>query len=178
MNSSNQGATFIKELKDFIAFLQNLWGVLAGISVLFPLSDAFFKIIPLESFEEDGFLVFFPRELFTAVATLVSLFLILRTFGQRGKFKSLEERPGIGRGASLSFVVGLSALVVYLVLYFFLSNSAYDVLGWEGGDSVRLVGEVILLLFYSGLFALVTRAFVLLGMVEFFKREDNPSAAA
>ena len=31
---------------------------------------------------------------------------------------------------------------------------------------------------HSAFFALVTRAFMLLGMVEFFKREDDASAAA
>ena len=170
MDSSNQGATFIGELKDFLAFLQNLWGILAGISVLFPLSDALLKIIPLEVLDEDGFLVFFPRELFTAVATLVSLFLILWTFGRRGELNASTERTRMRQWASLSFVVGVSALVIYLVVYFFLVNSAYDVLGWESGDSKRLIGEVILLLFYSAFFALATRAFVMLGMVEFFRR--------
>ena len=172
MNASNQDATFVKEFKDFVVFLQNLWGVLAGISLLFPLSDAFFKIIPLGSLAEDGFLVFFPRELFTAVATLVSLFITLWTSGQRDKLKPLRDGAGIRHRATLSFAVGLGALVVYLALYFFLPNSADDVLGWESGDSVRLVGEAILLVFYSGFFALVTGAFVLLGMAEFFKRKD------
>ena len=39
MTSSNQGTTVLKEFKDFTTFLQNLWGILAGVSVLFPLSN-------------------------------------------------------------------------------------------------------------------------------------------
>lgn len=171
MNSSNPGTAFLKEFKDFIAFLQNLWGILASISVLFPLSNAFLKIIPLGTLEEDGFLVFFSPRLFTTIATLVSLFLILWTFSQRSKIKSLKGKTKTQRQAWLSFGIGISSLVIYLVLYFLLSNIAFDVLGWESDDARRLVGEVVLLLFYCLFFSLMTRAFMLLGMIEFFRLE-------
>lgn len=169
MNSSGPGIAFLKEFKDFIAFLQNLWGILAGISVLFPLSNAFLKIIPLEVLDEDGLLVFFSPHLFTTIATLVSLFLILWTFGQRSKIKSSAGRAKTQWQAWLSFGVGISSLVIYIVIYFLISNIAYDVLGWESDDVRRLVGEVILLIFYCLFFSLMTRAFMLLGMVEFFR---------
>jgi len=34
MSTSNKRTTFLKEFGDFIAFLQSLWGLLAGISVV------------------------------------------------------------------------------------------------------------------------------------------------
>ncbi len=42
------GQPFLEELRDFLAFLRSLWGLLAGISVLFPLSNVLFSVIPLE----------------------------------------------------------------------------------------------------------------------------------
>ena len=56
-DTSNRGVTFLKELKDFIAFLQNLRGILAGISVFFPLSNVLIKLIPMKSMSEDGVFV-------------------------------------------------------------------------------------------------------------------------
>ena len=34
-----RGAGFLRELAEFLEFLRHLWGVLAGASVLFPLSN-------------------------------------------------------------------------------------------------------------------------------------------
>lgn len=171
MAASNQGTTFLKGFKDFVTSLQNLWGILAGISVLFPLSGTLAHLIPLETSDKEGVLVWFSPALFTTLATLVSLFLILWTFGQRRKFQSFRGRSGIQRQAGISFVVGLAAFIVYLVVYYFILRSAYDVLGWESADIRRLIGEVPLLILYGVFFALITRAFMLLGMVEYFRRE-------
>ena len=52
MSTLNKGAEFIKTLREFIAFLQSLWGILAGISVFFPLSNALTKTIPLGYIED------------------------------------------------------------------------------------------------------------------------------
>ena len=73
----------------------------------------------------------------------------------------------------MSFAVGLLALIIYLAVYYFLASSAYDVLGWESADARRLIGEVTLLLIYSTFFSFLTRAFVLLGMIEFFRQESR-----
>ena len=173
MNSSNPGTAFLKEFKDFVAFLQNLWGILAGISVMFPLSNVFLKIIPLEILDEDGLLVFFSPRLFTTIATLVSLFLILWTFSQRSKIKLSKGRAKTQRQAWLSFGIGISSLVIYIVIYFLISNIAYDVLGWESDDVRRLFSEVVLLIFYCLFFSLITRAFMLLGMIEFFRLNEK-----
>lgn len=170
---NKQGSKFLNEFKDFSTFLQNLWGILAGISVLFPLSNVFLKIIPLDTFDNGGSLVWFSSQLFTTIATVVSLFLILSTFGQRGSFQSSRKRVSNQKQAWTSFLVGLSALIIYLATYYFIAISAYDVLGWESADSRRLIGEILLLFFYSSFFALLTRAFVLLGMIEFFRQERD-----
>lgn len=99
-NQSSKDSTFLKEFEDFVAFLRSLWGALAGISTLFPLSN-----------------------------------------------------------------------VLILVSYYFLAINAFDILGWESADSRRLIGEILLLVLYSVFFAFVTRAFVLLGILEYFRQE-------
>jgi hypothetical protein len=170
---STQGSRFLKEFRDFTAFLRNLWGILAGISVFFPLSNIFMQIIPLGTFDEGGVLVWFSARLFTTFATIVSLFLILWTFGQRHHFQSSRRKVTIQKQAWISFGVGLTAFLTYLAVYYFIAISAYDILGWESADVRRLFGEVFLLIVYSTFFALLTRAFVLLGMIEFFRQEKK-----
>ncbi len=169
---STQSSRFLTEFRDFMAFLRNLWGILAGVSVFFPLSNIFMQIIPLGTFNDGGVLVWFSARLFTTFATVVSLFLILWTFGQRHYFQLPKQKATIQKQAWISFGVGLTALLTYLAGYYFLAISAYDVLGWESADVRRLLGEVPLLLVYSAFFSLLTRAFVLLGMNEFFGQQS------
>ena len=71
----------------------------------------------------------------------------------------------------LSFGAGLLTLVLYLVGYSVTLTNAYEVWGWESQDPRHLFAEVPLLVAYVASFALVTRAFVLLGMIEFFSTE-------
>jgi len=172
MNNS-QEVTSIDEFKQFTKFLQNLWGILAGISVLFPLSNLLLRLIPLKTFDyQEGVLVWISPGLFTTLTTLVSLFLVLWIFGQRQNFKSKRGRVGIRRQARISFVIGFTALVGYLIVYYFLLSSAYTVLGWVNGDIRHLIGEVPLLILYVAFFTLVTRAFMFLGMGEYFKSNN------
>ena len=171
MRTPNQGTTFLEEFKGFVAFLQNLWGILAGITVLFPLSNVLTKIIPLAQWPEGG-LAYFSPGLVAAVSTLVALFIIFWTYGQRHRFRLRRNRSSIQKQSRWSFVIGLSALVVYLAVHTLIGADFYfTALGWESGDLRRLVGDVILLCAYSAAFALITRAFVLLGMLEYFGKQ-------
>jgi hypothetical protein len=110
--------------------------------------------------------------LITTIATLVTLFVILWTFNNRSTFKEKRERRGIQRQAWISFVVGIMALVIYLVIYVVYFEYAWGVWGWGSGDPRKLFAEVPLLAAYSAFFAFITRAFMLLGMVEFFGYES------
>jgi len=158
------------ELKDFIAFLQSLWGILAGITVLFPLSNVFIKLIPLRYLHDDpaGALGYLSSALITAVATIVTLFVVLLTFGNRGHFKALKERHLIQRQAWLSFTFGLLALIFYFAVYFGIYPVYYEPYSIFDSDPRLLIGDFALLLSYSAFFALVTRAFMLLAMMEYF----------
>ncbi len=171
MTTSNKGAAFIKELRDFILFLQNLWSILAGISVLFPLSNVFAMIIPLQTSREGGVYVHLSPFLITAIATLVSLFVILSTFTNRNTFEEQRKLRKIRRQAWISFVVGILALVIYLAIYVFTAEYPYTKWGWGSDDPRFLFFEVPLLIAYSTFFAMMTRAFMILGMIEFFGKE-------
>jgi hypothetical protein len=169
MKASSNGRNFLKEFREFIKFLQSLWGILAGLSVLFPLSNVFAKVIPFGVFGYGGEFVLFTPALVTSIATLTSLFLILWTFGQRHTFQDPAQRPFIQRQAGVSFGIGLFALVVYIAGYFAMQRGLYG--PYEGSLSYyleQLAGDVLLLTSYCGFFAFMTRAFELLAMMEYF----------
>jgi hypothetical protein len=171
-DNAKKGAKFLEEFKDFIFFLQSLWGILAGISVLFPLSNVLIGVIPLRPYYDYIVaLEFFSPELITAITTLISLFIVFWTFGHRQKFKTNRRRRLIRRKAFLSFAIGLLALILYLILHFGIFELLYG--PWEiwSGDPRRLIGDILLLITYSSFFALVTRAFMLLGMIEYYKQD-------
>jgi len=126
MSTSNSGVEFIKEFRDFIVFLQSLWGILAGISVFFPLSNALTKGIPLEMWDEGGFAFFHP-DWITTITTLITIFIIFWTYGQRHKFKAQRVTRLIRRQAGLSFIFGLLALVVYLVVYVLMQSNFHSI---------------------------------------------------
>jgi hypothetical protein len=173
MSPPDRGATFLREFRAFVTFLGNLWGVLAAISVFFPLSNVLVKVIPLGKYgEEGGVYDHLPPPLVTAVATLVTLFLILATFARRDDFAAHDAAPRIQRQAWVSLAAGVFALVTYLVVHTVYAEYAWSAWGWGSGDPRKLFAEVPLLIAYCAWFALITRAFLLLAMREYFGRQS------
>ena len=174
MGSLNKETEFIKTLREFIAFLQSLWGILAGISIFFPLSNDLIKLIPLRRLHDDpaGALGYLSPDLITVVATLSTLFIVLLTFSNRHKFKALKERRLIQRQAWLSFAFGFLAMIFYFTVYFGIYRLYYEPYGIYAGDPRWLIGDFALLFSYSTFFALVSRAFMLLGMIEYFPQKS------
>ena len=177
MALTDNGTVFLKEFKDFIGFLKNLWGVLAGISVIFPLSNILIKAIPLHKWEGDigtGALYSFSPSLVSVVASLIALFIIFGTYVQRHKIKNMKSNL-ILRKAGLLFLIGIFALIIYLLVYSLISD--YEIFWswfkWTSDDPRRLLGDVILLVGYCLFFAAITRAFVLLGLIEFLGVKRN-----
>ena len=172
MTSSNNGKNFLDEFRDFIGFIQNLWGMLAGISILFPLSNALFKVIPIRSTQDDpsGGWSYLSPQLVTSISTMITLFVLLWTFGQRHNFRTGTKKLNGSRHAWISLIIGFMSLVLYLGIDTTIYNLFYDPLAITHGDPGRFVGDIFLLLSYVGFFALVTRAFILLGMKEFFRQ--------
>lgn len=157
---------FLEEFRRFVDFLQSLWGILAGISMLFPLSNSLAQVIPLATWEGGG-LIYLSPQVVTSMATLTCLFVLLWTFGQRQHF-ARQTRTRIHRQAWSTFLPGVIALILYVMLHSAIKAGFYfGVLGWESDDLRRLFGDGVLLLMYSAFFTMLTRAFVLLALVEF-----------
>jgi hypothetical protein len=83
-----KGQAFLDELREFLEFLRSLWGLLAGISLFFPLSNVVIGVIPIE----DGgnpFQNLSPAVVVT-LSTLTCIFLTFATFGRRNQFAILR----------------------------------------------------------------------------------------
>ena len=177
MTNSNNETPALQEFKEFVSFLKNLWGILAGITVVFPLSNVLTKVIPLQKWAGDtgtgAFYVLSPT-LVSVVATLCALFIILWIFINRSNFS--KKTAGLNQRKALrSFLIGIFCLIGYLVVYFLISEYEFfwSQFNWTGDDPRRILGDFILLFLFCGFFALVTRSFVLLGMIEFFARKNK-----
>lgn len=170
MNASQKEHPFLEEFTDFTKFLGSLWGTLAGISVFFPLSNVLLKAIPLGYIADDssGALEFLSPALITTLVTVATLFIILQTFRQRHHLRTSKQKDAMQRQAWISFGVGILALLLYLMINFGVYSAFYAPLDIWSGDPRRLIGDFLLLIFYGIFFSLLTRAFVLLGMVEYF----------
>ena len=176
MNVPDSGKGSLKELREFLSFLKSLWGILAGFSAFFPLSNMLLNAIPMGSYGTDGG-VFdkLTPDLITTMATIVTLFVILVTFIGRDQFQSLRKRRTMLRSAWLCFGTGILSLLVYLVLHQVYGEYAWQAWGWGSGDPRKLYAEIPLLISYVVFFSLLTRAFMMLGMIEFFRKTKGRS---
>lgn len=174
LRTEDPGNDFLQEFQSFLAFLKNLWGLLAGFSVFFPLSNVLVRVIPLVAYDEEGG-VFdqITPSLITVTATIVTLFTLLLLFASRDRFRVRGARQHILKKTRRTFAAGAAMLILYLIIHQMYLSYAWPVLGWGSGDPRKLLAEIPLMVCYVGFFALITRSFVLLGMLEYFdaKRE-------
>jgi cation transport ATPase len=171
VESPQRGAGFLREFREFLAFLSTLWGLLGGISVFFPFSNLFSQVIPLEAYGvDDGVFNILSPPFITLVVMVVTLFVVLSTFGRRDAFKELgghNARPQ----AWISMGISMTALLAYMTIHRIYGEYAYSVFKMGSDDPRKLFFEAPLLLAYTAFFSLLTRAFMLLAMLEFY-RED------
>lgn len=170
--STNHEGDFLTEFKQFVAFARNLWGVLTGVSIFFPLSNVLLKVIPVWSTQDDpaGGWSYLSFGLITSLTTIVTLFVLLWTFGQRFRLRNQPNGAFSTRRAWVSLITGIIALIFYLGLHTTVYDLFYDPLNLTHGDPGRFIGDVFLLLFYMAFFSLMTRAFTLLAMREFYNQ--------
>lgn len=169
MNADHDAPDAVEELRRFIEFLQNLWASLAGVSVLFPLSNTFAQVIPLGKWTDGGFAYLSPTVV-TALSTLVCLFVVFWSFTRRECMQRRGPWQTLPRQAVWLFGIGVGSLIVYLGGHYAITHDFYfAVLGWESEDLRRLFGDLVLLIAYGTFFACVTRAFVALGLREYLR---------
>ena len=174
MAAQDTGNTAIKELRSFLTFLGSVWGLLAAVSVLFPLSNVLSAVIPLETAANGGAFWEISPGAVTTVSMISATFCILLIYSRRRELASTQQVAGTRRTALWSFAGGLALLGVYLVLYE-LKADAYDLVGWQSDDSRHVFVEVPLMATYAGCFTLLTRGFTLLALIE-CEGEVNTSA--
>ncbi|KEF41663.1 MAG: hypothetical protein ER33_10340 [Cyanobium sp. CACIAM 14] len=165
---------YLEELREFLGFLKNLWGLLAGLSVFFPLSNILTGAIPLHAYgSDDGVFDQLSPDLITTLATVVTLFVILVTFSSRTTLAGVRGRRILLRRAWMSFGVSLLSLLAYLVIHQTYREYAWEPWGWGSGDPRKLIAELPLLITYVLFFSMLTRAFVLLGLLEFLRSKER-----
>ena len=170
MNASPKEHPFLDEFSHFTRFWGSLWGILSGISVFFPLSNVLLKAIPLGYIADDssGALEFLSPALITTLVTVATLFIIVQAFRQRHHLRTSKQKDAMQRQAWISFAFGILVLLLYLVTTSGCIQPSTRPLDIWSGAPRRLIGDFLLLIFYGIFFSLLTRAFVLLGMVEYF----------
>jgi uncharacterized membrane protein len=159
-----KGQAFLDELREFLEFLRSLWGLLAGISLFFPLSNVVIGVIPIE----DGgnpFQNLSPAVVVT-LSTLTCIFLTFATFGRRNQFADPARRRRYATSARLSFVAALVLLAIYLLA----PDGLYKQLitNNPGSESGIAIYDGLFAALYIAVFALITRAFLVLAMLEYF----------
>ncbi|MDD4497393.1 MAG: hypothetical protein PHV51_04470 [Methanosarcinaceae archaeon] len=79
-----------------------------------------------------------------------------------------EQEIELQKKSVHSFFLGILVLLIYFSL---ISLDYYGIFGWESDSSPFIFMDVMYLIFYSAFFGLITRAFVLLGMIEFLSEQ-------
>lgn len=155
---------FLGELREFLQFLSSLWGILASISLLFPLSNLLAQVVPVS----DGGrpLQNLPPDTVTSVTTVTCLFITFAAFVRRDQFGDPERRPRVGRSARISFGFGVAALAVYVLTH----NALYRALITDNPNTELGIAlyDGFFGVLYAAFFALLTRSFLSLAMLEYF----------
>ena len=135
-----------EELKEFLTYLSSLWGLLASVTVFFPFSNHFLKIIP----------VFLDNSKHTLLASLISTFMLFWLFTLRHKISSLKEISSfIALGSFLSAVWLLWDYLNYMELI--------------PENTVWITGELHYVFEYGAIFGLFTTSFTILALVEYYR---------
>ena len=168
------GQAFLQELREFLQFLRSLWGLLAGISVLFPLSNTLVGVIPLGD-PQKPFQNLSPGVV-AVLATLTCIFVTFATFGRRDQFSNPQRRRRYATSARLAFVGAIGALAIYLLAYPALYLEL--ITETEGALLGIALYDGLFAALYIASFALLTRAFLLLAMLEYIPEGTTKGSAA
>lgn len=163
----------LAELEAFLGFLRTLWGLLAGVSVFFPLSNLLLGAIPLAAYDAGGVYDRVSPALVSALATVVALFVVLATYGRRRHVGEPDGRTRTARAAWRSLAASLACLAAYVAVHQVYAEWAWGRWQWGSGDPRKLLVELPLAAAYVASFALLTRAFVLLAMLEYYGEEAD-----
>jgi len=170
--------TFLEELQDLFTFLRSLWGILAGVTIFFPLSAAFFKLIPVEyRWQTDDYMRgfgYFQPSMVIAITTILIIFAMFWLVSHREQFKPRKRRL-MQQRALRCFAAGIGSLILYLTAYEVVSDLTY-IREIYGGNPALIPYDLLLLAAYAGFFVLLTTAFMILGMIEYYGEKAKRTA--
>ncbi len=170
--------TFLQELQDLFDFLHSLWGILAGITLFFPLSAAFLSLIPVEyRWQTDDYMRgfgYFKPTMVISVTTILIIFTMFWLVSHRQRFRP-RQRKVMQQRALRCFAIGILSLVVYLAAYEMVAHitTAQEIFR---GNPALIPYDLPLLVFYAGFFVSLTAAFMILGMVEYYGEKAKRTA--
>jgi hypothetical protein len=172
--------TFLDELQDLLDFLRNLWGILAGITIFFPLSAAFLQLVPVEyRWHTDDYMrgfSYFKPHMVIAITTILIIFAMFWLASHRAQFKP-RKRKVMQRWALRCLIGGIFSLIFYLVAYEAFADITY-VQEIYGGNPALIPYDLLLLAAYAGFFVLLTMAFTILGMIEYYAEKVKQTAVS
>jgi hypothetical protein len=170
--------TFLEELQDLFAFLHSLWGILAGVTLFFPLSAAFFNLIPVEyRWETNNYMRgfgYFKPPMVIAITTILLIFAMFWLVSHREQFKP-RKRKMMQQRALRCFAVGIFSLILYLTAYEVVADMTY-VREIYSGNPALIPYDLLLLAAYAGFFVSLTAAFMILGMIEYYGEKAKRTA--
>lgn len=105
------GRAYLRDLREFLRFLRNLWGILSGISLLFPLSNVFFDVLPIDQKYRPFHNLTAPAV--TAVAVVTCVFVTFAAFSRRHQFTDQRRRVRFRRAAWASFLLAVIACAIF-----------------------------------------------------------------
>ena len=149
------------DLQSFIKYMASLWGVLGGVTVVFPLADVLLNVIPLpvDGYHKSTAPIAIP------ITSLVALFTLFFTFVERDKAQFATARR-----SAVFFIFAMFFLLAFMLLEHFeesLRVRLFPTLDSTDDYVLLLVGVVP---FYVAFFACVTRAFAILALIEFKRK--------
>ncbi len=170
--------TILEEVQDLFHFLHSLWGILAGVTLFFPLSAAFFSLIPVEyRWQTDDYMRgfgYFKPLLVVGLTTILIIFAMFWLVSHREQFRP-RKRKIMQQRALRCFAVGIFSLILYLAAYEVVADemNAREIFR---GNPALIPYDLLLLVSYAGFFVSLTAAFMILGMVEYYGEKAKRTA--
>ncbi len=135
----------------FLKFLANLYGMLIGVTLFFPLSNYFINSLTVDNtllFKES------TRGIYLGITTLVSIFNLLSNYNNKDKLKEKGE-DFLKKNSYIYLFSGLLSIILFFYLPGALGNFDFII----NNDGMRKVVEVLSLILYLGIFISLARSF-------------------
>ena len=116
---------------------------------------------------------YFKPSMVIAMTTIAIIFVMFWLVSHRAQFEP-RKRKVMQRRALRCFVLGVFSMVFYLTAYEVVADVTFAKEIY-GGNPALISGDLLLLASYAGFFVLLTGAFTILGMIEYYADKAKDS---